>query len=198
MGMEFAGIGKRDKRIQTPGYRGGERHGSRRRSRREGVSCAESIIFISRGTVTSYPILISECEPAKCPPSLPPPPRESSPPRIDRFKMRELCIAVIPRCNDLSITSSRAVLYALMVLSQPLPQFSRVLGGWLWCARGSPLRIVRSRFEHASLKIHPEYICPRCSAVIKLCIRQNHNLFTQLYLYTFSFLFMRLHLLYVY
>lgn len=78
---------------------------------RGGVSCAESIIFISRGTVTSFPIPISGREPAKCHP------RESNPRRIDRFKMRELCVAVIPRCNDLSITSSRVTLYALVVLS---------------------------------------------------------------------------------
>lgn len=33
-------------------------------------------------------------------------PRGNNLPRIDRFKMRELCVAVIPRRNDLSITSS--------------------------------------------------------------------------------------------
>lgn len=55
-------------------------------------------------------------------------PRESEPSRIDRFKIRELCVAVIPRCNDLSITSGRAVLYALLVLSSRF-RSSRTGGG---------------------------------------------------------------------
>lgn len=125
--MEFAGIGKRQERIQTPGY---DRGTIRLKERGEGegrgrVSCAESIIFISRGSVTSFPVLIpGEREAAASQPSTTPA-RESNPPRIDRFKMRELCVAVIPRCNDLGITSSRAALYALVVLSS---HFRAVLG----------------------------------------------------------------------
>lgn len=80
---------------------------------REGVSCAESIIFISRGS-TGLPCpvpFIFSCpfpqsrEPSRAKPSVASLPlsREYPAERIDRFEMRELCAAVIPWCDDLSV-----------------------------------------------------------------------------------------------
>lgn len=123
---------RRSRLLGIEGRHGWKSRGKKKRGEGggEGVSCAESIIFISPGStglLLSRILFLVPLSPskepsrAKCsppPPSLPSLCRENIPPRIDRFEMRELCAAVIPWCDDLSIASNRADLYALVILSR--------------------------------------------------------------------------------
>lgn len=145
--------GKRDEKIQTPGYRRTTRLEKQEQDEGAGegggggVSCAESIILISPGStgLSSFLASFFSClfppskEPsrAKCSsPSLSRPAfvARLSPPRIDRFEMRELCAAVIPWCDDLSRETgpSNRSLYALVILSRTVAyiwRFSRMYWG---------------------------------------------------------------------
>lgn len=94
-------------------------------------------------------------EPSRAKPSVASPPplcRKSIPSRIDRFEMRELCAAVIPWCDDLSIASNRADLYALVTLSRTaayLAIFEDVPRLTATCNLSS--RIANLRFKYAIL-----------------------------------------------